>query len=45
MLAHIPQARSSWALPISTERLQPDDTEANALPSKKLELAMCQMKM
>lgn len=27
MLAYIPQAYSSWALPISTERLQPDDTE------------------
>lgn len=27
MLAYIPQADSSWALSISTERLQPDDTE------------------
>ena len=27
MLAYIPQANSSWALPISTERLQPGETE------------------
>ena len=27
MLAYIPQVGSSWALPISTERLQPDETE------------------
>ncbi len=27
MLGYIPQVRSSWALPISTERLHPDDTE------------------
>ncbi len=27
MLAYIPETHSSWALPISTERLHPDDTE------------------
>jgi hypothetical protein len=27
MLAYIPQAHSSWALPISTERLRPEETE------------------
>ena len=27
MLAYIPQANDSWALPIRTERLQPDETE------------------